>query len=158
MKVFGRFRLDAKDRRDKKILLGLASAPERSLQETPLLEGGADAIEERDCVEARKWLRDHPGLKGPRDDRQPCPSLSQWMELATDLEAGGEKAEKAIERRRKIETAGGRSWRHEDAKALMDLLDQSADLKEKARRARLFVRWLRVELRTTTQEASCPTS
>jgi hypothetical protein len=135
---FGRFRVDAS-------LPGVTStAPTSST--TPL---SADEPEEAIALKTRQWLDAHDGLAktGSSSDRKP--SLSQWLDLVSELERGDTNA---MTSRLNPTTAGGKSWRHRDARAILDELDR-VQAPQRALYARLFVRWLRAALRSTTQGA-----
>lgn len=132
---FGRFRLDA-------ALPGVTSEVGTSSPPTPVADVAEDAI----AMTTRKWFGQHDSLAKPdkKDGNgQKPPSLSQWFDLVGELEANSPNA---LTSRLDPKTAGGKSWKHKDAKAILDELNKI----EAARRklyARLFVRWLRADLR-----------
>jgi len=127
---FGRFRIDV-------TLPGIGSearVPTKVRAETP---------EEAVAAKTREWFNAHKALanRGSAGDRKP--SLAQWMDLVSELEANNPNA---LASRLDPTTAGGRSWKHKDAKETLDKLMQ---LQESERRlyARYFVCWLRAEMR-----------
>ena len=98
-------------------------------------------------MKTQEWFNAHKALSktGSGSDRKP--SLSQWLDLVCDLERGDANA---LTSRLNPTTAGGKSWRHEDAKAILDELNKVQAPKRKLY-ARLFVRWLRADLREQTK-------
>ncbi len=127
---FGRFRVDA-------TLPGICES-------TALSEdrGTNDDPDESVAATTQSWFKDRaPANSSKPSDRKP--SLSQWFNLISDLE---QNPQAALASRRNPTTAGGRSWRHPDAK---EVLDKLANLPqpERAAHARMFVRWLRAEIR-----------
>lgn len=134
---FGRFRLDV-------ALPGVTSEVGTSSSPTAV----ADIAEEAIAQTTRKWFRQHDSLaKLDKQDGngQKPPSLSQWLDLVGELEADNPNA---LTSRLNPTTAGGRSWKHKDAKAILDKLnDRALQPNQHALYARLFVRWLRADLR-----------
>ncbi len=142
---FGRFRLDAK-------LPGVTGeAPARSARTTT----PADIAEEAIAAKTKEWFNAHRSLAKSGGssrgsvERERKPSLSQWFDLVGDLERGNPDA---ITSRLNPTTAGGKSWKHPDAKAILDELNKFQEPQRKLY-ARLFVRWLRADLRMKSREA-----
>jgi hypothetical protein len=133
---FGRFRIDAE-------LPGVTSEVRTSSPPTPV----ADVAEEAIAKTTAKWFGQHASLAKPNKkdgNGQMPPSLSQWFDLVGELEADDQSA---LTRRLKPTTAGGKSWKHVGAKAILDKLnDRALQPKQRALHARLFVRCLRAEL------------
>lgn len=129
---FGRFRLDA-------VLPGVTSNARPSIEGAPIDDADAEAIAEQ----TRRWFEERRVLAKPGGGSERKPSLSQWLDLVADLERDGVKA---IEGRLNPTTAGAKTWKHPDAKAILDKLNavQSSQL---ASHARLFVRWMRADVR-----------
>ncbi len=130
---FGRFRLDA-------TLPGVTGeAPASSSR----LTVAADIAEEAIALKAQDWFKTHKSLaeSGGGNDRKP--SLSQWLDLVGDLERDDANALKS---RLNPTTVGGKCWKHRDAKAILDKLN-NVQAPQRKLRARLFVRWLRADLR-----------
>lgn len=98
-----------------------------------------DDPEEAIAKETKGWFEAHKTLAHP-DGK---PSLSQWMDLVSELERGQTDA---IKRRLQPTTAGARSWTQKDAMGILNKLNQ-LQLKQRAAYARYFVRWLRAEMR-----------
>lgn len=137
---FGRFRIDTS-------LPGVTSETSASTAPTP----PADVPEEAIAAATQEWFNAHKSLARPGggDDRKP--SLSQWLDLVGELEANSPNA---LTSRLNPTTAGGKSWKHRDAKTILDKLnDRALQPKQRALYARLFVRWLRAELREKTKGA-----
>jgi hypothetical protein len=137
---FGRFRIDAS-------LPGVTGESPTSAAPTP----GADIAEEVIAAKTQEWFNAHKSLAklGGGNDRKP--SLSQWLDLVADLERGDANA---LSSRLNPTTAGGKSWKHQDAKAILDKLnDRALQPKQRALHARLFVRWLRADMRKKAKEA-----
>ncbi len=128
---FGRFRVDA-------TLPGIC-------EPTALSEdrGTNDEPDESVAATTQSWLQARFALANPSTSLDRKPSLSQWFDLVADLE---QNPRTALSSRQNPTTAGGRSWRHPDAK---EVLNELAKLPqpERAAYARLFVRWLRAEIR-----------
>ncbi|MBK8263585.1 MAG: hypothetical protein IPK80_19890 [Nannocystis sp.] len=140
---FGRFRIDA-------ALPGVTSEVGTTAPPTPV----ADVADEPIATTTQKWLRGHGSLAEPdRKDGngQKPPSLSQWFDLVKELDADDARA---LTSRLNPTTAGGKSWEHKDAKAILDKLnDRAVQPKQRALHAHLFVRWLRAMLREKTTGA-----
>ena len=132
---FGRFRLDA-------ALPGVTSEVGTSSPPTPV----ADVAEEAIAETTRKWFGQHDSLAKPdkKDGTgQKPPSLSQWLDLVGELEANNQNA---LTSRLNPTTAGGKTWKHRDAKAILEELNK-IQAPQRRLNARLFVRWLRADLR-----------
>jgi hypothetical protein len=131
---FGRFRLD-------EALPGVTGDARTSTTQTPV----ADANEEAIAAETQKWFDEHESLakfdKKDDNNRKP-PSRSQWLDLVADLERGEASA---LSSRLSPTTAGGKSWKHKNALAVLNKLQ--ALQQQPALHARLFVRWLRADSR-----------
>lgn len=137
---FGRFRIDTE-------LPGLTGAR----GETPRTIGHApvtDAAEEEIAERTRRWFERHKALASTSGERKP--SLSQWLDLAGELELGETNA---IESRLHPTTAGAKSWKHRDANAILQELS-AVQRNERARYARFFVSWLRAELRANQKKGA----
>lgn len=135
---FGRFRLDA-------VLPGVTGEARASSARAP----AADVDEEAIAATTQEWFKAHNSLAklGGGSDRKP--SLSQWLDLVADLERNDTNA---IDGRLNPTTAGAKSWKHKDAKAILDKLnDRAIQPKQRALHARLFMRWLRAALRKGAQ-------
>jgi hypothetical protein len=131
---FGRFRLD-------EILPGVADGTSATVSATPPpLDEPDDAV----SATIRRWCRDHCALAkaGGASDRRP--SLSQWLDLVGALERNETDA---LTSRQNPTTAGGKIWRDSDAHKILDKLAAIQDAAEQTSHARLFVRWLRAEMR-----------
>jgi hypothetical protein len=135
---FGRFRIDAS-------LPGVTGEVPTSRAPTP----DPDIAEEVVAAKTWEWLKADKSLarSGGGSDRQP--SLSQWLDLVADLEQDeGEGHANAISSRLGPSTAGGKSWSHGGAKAILEKLNDGAlGPKQRVLHARFFVRWLRADLR-----------
>jgi hypothetical protein len=129
---FGRFRIDA-------ALPGVTSTSAPPTTETPT----ADILEETIAAEAQKWFKKHKARANPGGGSDRKPSLSQWLDLIGDLDRGDVSA---LTSRLNPTTAGGKNWRHEEAKAILDMLSKK-EVSQRGLYARFFVRWLRAELR-----------
>jgi hypothetical protein len=134
---FGRFRIDA-------TLPGVTSESAPSVPSRP----HPDVREEPIAAATQQWFMAHRRLAKPGSANDRKPSLSQWLDLVGELEADKTNA---LTSRLAPTTAGGRSWRHEDARAILDKLSQ---LQEPERRlyARYFVRWLRAEMAASRRD------
>lgn len=150
---FGRFRIDA-------ALPGVTSEVGTSRPPKPV----ADVAEEAIAKTTQKWFGQHDSLAKPdkKDGNgQKPPSLSQWFDLVGDLEradalenesARKQAHEKALTERIDPSTAGAKSWKHQEAKATLEKF-KALQLAQRASHARLFVRWLRAEVRKKIKEA-----
>jgi hypothetical protein len=137
---FGRFRIDA-------VLPGVTGETSASSAPTPPV----DIPEEAVAAKTQEWFNAHKSLARPGGGNDRKPSLSQWLDLVGELEVNSPNA---LTSRLNPTTAGGKSWKHEDAKAILDKLnDRALQPKQRALHARLFVRWLRAELREKTKGA-----
>lgn len=133
---FGRFRVDA----ELPGLISTEAAPSDRAER-------ADSVDEARCGTTRQWLRAHKALAvaGGGDRR---PSLSQWQDLVSELAAGRPDA---IDRRLDPKTAGAASWRHPDAEQVLKKLRALPGATQTSH-ARMFLRWLRAEMRATRAE------
>lgn len=131
---FGRFRLD-------EVLPGLT---DDAATATTLPVPRADEPEEAVAQTTRQWLQEHHARAqaGSSTDRRP--SLSQWLDLVSELER---EEDNALASRQSPTTAGARSWSHPDAKRILDKLASVRDPSDRRSHAHLFVRWLRAEMR-----------
>ncbi len=131
---FGRFRLD-------EILPGITDGTSAIASATP---PPPDEPDDAVAVVTRQWYKDHPALAtvGGASDRRP--SLSQWLDLVGALERNEPNA---LASRQKPTTAGGESWRHPDARKILDELAAIRGTAERTSHVRLFVRWLRAAMR-----------
>jgi hypothetical protein len=130
---FGRFRLDDE-------LPGITNST---------VAGGAtdsveDVAEEAIAAQTHQWFIDHEALAKLTSGSERKPSLSQWLDLVTDLERG---TSNAINDRLHPTTVGARGWKHADAQAILKQLVAISDPASQARHAQLFVRWLRAAMR-----------
>ncbi len=134
---FGRFRLDntlpGVTRGGSGAAMAPASAP--------------DEPEEAVAATTRQWLAQHRGLADVASAADRRPSLSQWLDLVADLERNDPNA---VTSRLNPTTAGGRSWAHPDAKAILRQLNALQGRDAQLSHARLFVRRLRAEMRRRT--------
>lgn len=131
---FGRFRLDA-------ALPGVTSGNAVTGAPKP----PDDIPEEAIAAKTQEWFKAHKSLADHGNDRKP--SLSQWLDLVGELEANNANA---LTSRLNPTTAGGKSWKHRDAKAILDELNKIQAPQRKLY-ARLFVRWLRADMRKGTR-------
>ncbi len=127
----GRFRVDA-------TLPGVCDPMAPTTDDWP-----NDESDESVAATTKSWFDDHSTLadSGTSSDRKP--SLSQWFDLVSDLE---QNPQTALSSRQNPTTAGGRSWLHAGAREVLDRLAKVSQ-SERAAHARMFVRWLRVEIR-----------
>jgi hypothetical protein len=131
---FGRFRIDTS-------LPGVTSEPSASSAKAPL----ADVPEEAIAAKTQEWFNAHKSLARAGGGNDCKPSLSQWLDLVGELAANSPNA---LTSRLNPTTAGGKSWKHKDAKTILDKLnDRALQPKQRAPHARLFVRWLRADMR-----------
>jgi hypothetical protein len=135
---FGRFRIDA-------ALPGVTSAASASSAK-PL---PTDQSEEAIAAKTLEWFNAHKALAKAGGGSDRTPSLSQWLDLVGELEANNQNA---LTSRLNPTTAGGKSWKHQDAKAILDELNK-VQAPQRKLYARLFVRWLRADLREKTKGA-----
>ena len=130
----GRFRLDT-------TLPGVADAPTSPTSaDSSLADDPQDSIAET----TRSWFKAHRLLAEPGSSSDRHPSLSQWLDLVADLERDSAVA---LSSRQHPTTAGGRSWRHPDAVAILGKLKVLQEPGERVEHASMFVRWLRAEMR-----------
>lgn len=128
----GRFRIDA-------VLPGVTG--ETAAGSAPALPG--DVPEEAVAAKTQGWFTAHKSLAKPGAGADRKPSLSQWNDLVSDLERDDASA---VTSRLHPTTAGGKSWKHGDAVAVLEKLC-AVGQQQRALHARLFVRWLRADLR-----------
>ena len=133
---FGRFRIDAT----------LPGATTGEVRNSEPLSPVAYVAEEAIAKATREWFEE---LKSLADPDQRAPSLSHWLDLVGELEADNKNA---LTSRLNPQTAGAKSWKHGDAKAILDKLRELPAPQQRLY-ARLFVRWLRVALRKKTKGA-----
>lgn len=136
---FGRFRLDA-------TLPGVTNATSTNRELTP----AADLTEEAIAARTQEWFGAHKALAKPDEkdgNGQKPPSFSQWLDLVADLERDDANA---LSSRLNPTTAGAKSWKHTDAKKVLEKL-QAVQQQQRALHARFFVRWLRADLREKTK-------
>jgi hypothetical protein len=130
---FGRFRLDT-------VLPGITGdAFPAPLQEP---HSSADEASEVTAATTRRWFDQHTHLADAGTSR---PSLSQWLDLASDLDRG---VSDALNSRMNPTTAGKRSWRDGDARVVLGEIQRLAN--QQAEHAHMFVRWLRARMREKT--------
>ncbi len=100
--------------------------------------------EEIVAAQTQEWFKAHKSLAklGGANDHKP--SLSQWRDLVAAFEPS--KNTNAIAERLNPKTAGAKSWKHKDAKAVLEKLNRLQSEQRKLY-ARFFVRWLRAEIR-----------
>jgi hypothetical protein len=134
---FGRFRLDA-------VLPGVAGEQRANSEVAPTVDAHEEAIAE----DTRQWFEQRKALAKAGGERKP--SLSQWLDLAADLERSDRNA---IDSRLNPTTAGAKSWQHKDAKAILEKL-KALPPAQRAPHARLFVRWLRADLRANQHKGA----
>jgi hypothetical protein len=131
---FGRYRLDS-------ALPGVTSEVRASGE----CAQAADVDEEAVAATTQAWFSAHESLAKPVGGSERRPSLSQWLDLVAELERGDTNA---IPSRLNPTTSGAKSWNHEDAKAILDRInDRALQPAQRAPHARLFVRWLRAAMR-----------
>jgi hypothetical protein len=131
---FGRFRID-------QTLPGISDGTSEAVTITSL---PSDDPDDAVAVTTRQWLKSHRALAkaGGESDRRP--GLSQWFDLVAALERNESSA---LSSRLNPKTAGGKSWCHSDANQVLRKLEAIEDGNERTAHARLFVRWLRAEMR-----------
>jgi hypothetical protein len=133
---FGRFRIDA-------ALPGVTGAADSNRVEARADDAPEDAI----AAATKTWFNEHKSLARPGGGNDRKPSLSQWLDLVRELDANSPGA---LTNRLNPPTAGGRNWRHPDARAILDKLNAATlPPHHRALHARLFVRWLRAEMRAS---------
>lgn len=129
---FGRFRIDA-------ALPGVTSG--NAAAGAP--KSHDDVPKEAIAAKTLDWFNAHKALAKPGGGSDRKPSLSQWLDLVGELEANNQNA---LTSRLNPTTAGGKSWKHKDAKAILDELEK-VDPKQRKLHTGLFVRWLRAAMR-----------
>jgi hypothetical protein len=134
---FGRFRIDA-------ALPGVTIENPANCVPTPVIDIAEEAI----AATTKKWFDDHKALAKPGGGSDRKPSLSQWLDLVGDLKRGDTNA---LTSRLNPTTAGGKSWKHEDAKVILEKLSK-IEASQRKLYAHLFVRWLRAEIRKKARE------
>lgn len=134
---FGRFRIDA----SLPCVTGGSSAPSDL---SPPPDHSDDAI----AAKTLEWFNTHQSLAQPGGGSERKPSLSQWVDLVGDLARGDANA---VPSRLNPTSAGGKNWKHKDAKAILDELNK-IQAERRERYARFFTRWLRAKLRATSKE------
>lgn len=134
---FGRFRLDA-------VLPGVTGEPRANVEVAPT----GDAHEEAIAEDTKKWFEQRKALA--KAGGEPKPSLSQWLDLVADLERSEGSA---IHSRLNPTTAGAKSWKHKDAMAFLEKL-KALQPSQQVPHARLFVRWLRADLRANSKKGA----
>ncbi|HWP94785.1 MAG TPA: RAMP superfamily CRISPR-associated protein [Gammaproteobacteria bacterium] len=134
---FGRFRLDVE-------LPGVTDGSPSSSDVAQWPDDPTEGVAE----ETKTWFEQHRALAAAGGERKP--SLSQWLDLAADLERGETNA---VHCRLEPTTAGRKSWKHKDAKAILQKLE-SIDPAQRAAYARFFVRWLRAALRCSRDKGA----
>lgn len=131
---FGRFRIDA--------TLPGVTAPHSP---SGTLNVAGDISDEGIAAKTNDWLRANSSLAKIDGGGDRRPSLSQWFDLVLDLER---RDPNALTSRLNPTTAGGRSWRHKGAMAILEKLgDRALSAEQRAVHAHFFVRWLRAEMR-----------
>ena len=143
---FGRFRVDAE-------LPGVTPDAPTSVSVGLTEPVVPDLAEDATACETRIWLSQCKDLAKGSSSGSRCPSLSQWQQLVIDLETD---VADAISSRKKPSTAGAAGWKHEDAQEILMKLDEIPSALNRAVHARLFVRWLRVEMRTEMRKGETP--
>jgi hypothetical protein len=133
---FGRFRVDSN-------LPGVTGDPDTNDR---FPKGANDASDEAIAARTQEWFKSRGSLARSGGSSDRTPSLSQWLDLVSALENGDAHALKS--RLEKPTTAGGKSWEHNDAKAILEMLNDMVNSSERAAHARFFVRWLRAEMRS----------
>jgi hypothetical protein len=131
---FGRFRLD-------EILPGVTDGTSATVSATP---PPPDEPDDAIAATTRQWCRDHRALAKAGGASDHLPSLSQWLDLVGAL---ARNEAHALTSRQNPTTAGGKNWRHRDASAILAKLADIQSIIDRASHARLFVRWLRAEIR-----------
>jgi hypothetical protein len=135
---FGRFRLDT-------TLPGVTVVTVTNNAPTP----AGDHEEEAIAVKTREWFNARKSLAKRGGGNERKPSLSQWLDLVGELEASSPNA---LTSRLNPTTAGGKTWKHQDARAILNKLN-AIQAPQRKLYARFFVRWLRAEMRKKAKEA-----
>lgn len=134
---FGRFRIEDEDK-----LPGVTASPHGADGSQAVHRKREDDPSEQVASVTKSWFNDYAKVK--ETESSPKPSLSQWFDLVTELEQ--EKPD-ALESRLKAEKAGWAGWKHAEAQKILKQLKRMMDLKQSAEYARMFVRWLRADLK-----------
>jgi hypothetical protein len=103
----------------------------------------SDENEEVVAATTQKWFKAHLKLVERGSSSAPRPSVSQWLDLVAEL---AQDARNALASRMNPETAGKQPWRDEAAHAVLDKI-QALPTEQRFAHARMFVRWLRAEMR-----------
>lgn len=135
---FGRFRIDA-------VLPGVADAVSPGTEKPP----PADQPEEAIAAKTQGWFAARKALGKPGGGSERKPSLSQWLDLISELDADNPTA---LASRLNPTTAGGRNWKNKDAEEILEELSRIQASQRKLY-ARFFVRWLRTEFREKVKGA-----
>ena len=133
---FGRFRLDSE-------LPGVTPPATTSTPEK-LSKPAADRGDEPVAVATQAWFQEHPNLGKRGTFSTPRPSLSQWLDLVSELE---HDRDKPLTSRLHPETAGKRTWEDGDAQEILQKLVELKPPQQRPAYARMFVRWLRAAMR-----------
>lgn len=105
--------------------------------------------EEAIAAKTQEWFNAHQSPAKPGGGNHRKPSLSQWLDLVGDLDRGEPNA---LTSRLNPTTAGGKSWKHGGAEAVLN--KHQALQQQRALHARLIVRWLRADLRARQARGS----
>ena len=137
---FGRFRID-------QTLPGVTKETDQESGKTILFKSATldDDPDDALAAQTEEWCEQHKELaKKTETESSPRPSMSQWKDLVTDLDA--EKPD-ALQSRMDPKTAGAAGWNDPDANAVLKKLDALKIPVERKAHARMFVRWLRLKAR-----------
>lgn len=146
---FGRFRIES-------VLPGVTGETAKSGTSTH----PGDIAEEAIAAKTQEWFNSHKSLTKPGGSSDRKPSLSQWSDLVMELEHADAISEEesriraheaVLKSRFEPITAGGKSWKHGDAKGILEDL-RKIEVSQRKLHARFFVRWLRAEMRKTMEE------
>jgi len=137
---FGRFRLDV----DLPGIMTDVPIPMRRGGRATAKTSVTDAPEEKIAETTKRWLDEHRELGSTKMTSDRRPSLSQWFDLVSELEA---RKPDALTSRLNPKTAGGRAWKHPKAVEVLQMLKECPTQEQQTRHARMFVRWLRAEMR-----------
>jgi hypothetical protein len=133
---FGRFRLD-------NVLPGVTDGVSTDASEQRQPSPTPDEADDAVAITTRRWFDEHKRLAKTATPSASCPSLSQWFDLVFELER---ELPDALPSRKDHSTAGKRAWRDGDARAILDEI-QKLPNGQRGAHARMFVRWLRAEMR-----------
>ncbi|MGA3124057.1 MAG: RAMP superfamily CRISPR-associated protein [Polyangiaceae bacterium] len=125
---FGRFRLDSS-------LPGITSAAPPWNPTDPPVD---DVAEEVAAETTHRWFKAHCALTQAATSTNRKPSLSQWLDLVTELDR---ETPNAVSSRLNPATAGAQGWKHQDAHTILEKIEE-LPAKARASHARFFVRWL----------------